>query len=129
MENYFLMCIICHICHPWNGLCGAPSKICCLNLLPAEYFFDCWYLLYPVQGIRNQDSRHLMLRGMRIHLFFPPFISYGPLYKQVIIINLIYFVTFIVYPSRFIFVVQGAVSLTNISGVSHELMVRKYIDI
>ncbi|KAL4602305.1 hypothetical protein ACB092_10G043400 [Castanea dentata] len=30
---------------------------------------------------------------------------------------------------RFIFVVQGAVSLTNISGVSHELMVRKFIDI
>ena len=70
-----------------------------------------------------------MLRGMRIYFFFPPSISYGPLYKQVIIINLIYFVTFIVYPSRFIFVVQGAVSLTNISGVSHELMVRKFIDI
>lgn len=73
-----------------QDLCDAHLKICCLNLLRAEYFFGCWYLLYPAQGIQNQDFHHLMSRGMRIYFFFPPPISYGPLYKQVV-----YFVTFI----------------------------------
>ena len=86
-------------------------------------------MLNPEQGIQNQGSCHLMLRGTHIYFFFPPSISYGLLFKQVIIINLIYFVTFVVYPSRFIFVVQGAVTLANVSGVSHELIVRKFIDI
>nr|POE46638.1 (s)-ureidoglycine aminohydrolase [Quercus suber] len=72
-----------------HDLCDAHLKICCLNLLPAEYFF--WLLIFALSCTVSSKS------GL------PP--------SDV---------------ERFIFVVQVAVSLTNISGVSHELMVDSY---
>ena len=111
-----------------HDLCDAHLKICCLNLLPAEYFF---LLIFALSFTGNSKSglppsdveRYAYL------LFLSSFYIIWTNIQEGYIINLIYFVTFIVYPSRFIFVVQGAVSLTNISGVSHEMMGRKFIDI
>ncbi len=98
METYFPDSIRCalYAMSDIHDLCDAHVDVL-FEFIATDYLLGCWYLLYSAQAILNQDSPHLMLRGMCTYFFFPPFISYGPLYNQVINFNLVYFVTFMYF--------------------------------